>query len=254
MEKIKHLNQYQKLILLFTIVATLVFAVIYFLTISRVGYRYMDSIFVPAQQNGGTAYSGKLHGEQAYFNVSENQTVTFQYGDKTYGPYTVTEDPTAIPKNVDPSEHLTGIEIHDGDDILFRGAISRDSDPYWIYDEDGSLEMFRLSYVDSDGTERDENDNVIDPIAPSVPVILELLHGPELTHKGAWIAWFAAVLICILNAVSMIFADQIFRFGLSFQIRGADTAEPSDWEIIGRYISWIVLAVVAMAIFVIGLQ
>ena len=67
MEKIRSLNGYQKGILIFMIVMSLIFAVIYPMTISRVGYRYNDAILVPTQENGEIIYTGKLQGEQAQF-------------------------------------------------------------------------------------------------------------------------------------------------------------------------------------------
>ena len=85
MEKIKSLNRYQKGVLIFMSVMTLIFAVIYIKTISKVGYRYHDAILVPTQENGQTIYTGKIQGEQARFIVSEDRTVVFHYGNKTYG-------------------------------------------------------------------------------------------------------------------------------------------------------------------------
>ena len=67
MERIKNLDRYQKGILLIMLVMTLVFAVIYPVIISRVGFEYKDKIFVPSQENGSTVYSGKLYGQQARF-------------------------------------------------------------------------------------------------------------------------------------------------------------------------------------------
>ena len=75
-----------------------------------------------------------------------------------------------------------------------------------------------------------------------------------MTHKGEGLAWFGAVLICILNAVSILFADELFRFNLLFQIRNVEHAEPSDWEIVGRYIGWTVMTIMAFVIFIRGLQ
>ena len=43
-------------------------------------------------------------------------------------------------------------------------------------------------------------------------------------------------------------------FRLAFRIRGADRAEPSDWEIAGRYLSWTALPVLALALFIGGLR
>ena len=104
-----------------------------------------------------------------------------------------------------------------------------------------------------DGIERDENGNPIDRMKPTVSTIYELTNNPELTHKGDGLAWFGAVFICILNAVSILFADELFRWNLAFQIRDAERAEPSDWEIAGRYTGWTIFTFMAFMIFMLGL-
>ena len=98
-------------------VMTLIFAVIYIKTISKVGYRYKDSILVPTQENGQTIYTGKIQGEQAQFIVSEDRSVVFQYGAKTYGTYIMKEDSTAIPEDNDMAEQMKGVEIYNDNDI-----------------------------------------------------------------------------------------------------------------------------------------
>ena len=70
-------------------------------------------------------------------------------------------------------------------------------------------------------------------------------------YKGAW---FGAAFICLINAISMLFADELFRWHLSFRVWNADHLEPSDWELAGRYISWTVLCVMALVLFIVGLQ
>ena len=254
MEKIKSLNGYQKGILIFMIVMALIFAVIYPKTISRVGYRYNDAILVPTQENGKTIYTGKIHGEQAEFIVSNDNTVVFNYGDKSYGQYTLKENPTAIPKDRELKEQMIGIEICNGDKILFRGGVLDFGDSYWLYNEDGTLDNFGFFYVTGDGIERDENGNVIDRMEPTASAIYELLNEPELTHKGESFVWYGAVFICILNALTILFADELFRWNLAFQIRNVEKAEPSEWEIAGRYIGWTVMTIMALVIFVMGLQ
>ena len=254
MEKIKSLNRYQKGVLIFMIAMALVFAVVYPMTISQVGFEYKDTILIPSQDNGSTVYSGKIQGQQAHFMVTEDKTVVFQHGDKTYGPYTAKEDPTAIPKDEGMAEYMTGVELRQGEDILFRGGVLETGDSCWLYNEDGTLNNFVLSYVTSDGIERDRNGEIIDPVEPSASTILELMNDPDLTHKGEWFAWFGAVFICGLNTLSILFADELFRWNLAFQIRNVDHAEPSDWEIAGRYIGWTVLSIMALVLFIIGLQ
>jgi len=254
MERIKNLNSYQKGILIVMIVMALIFAVIYPKTISRVGYRYNDAILVPTQENGNTIYSGKIQGKQARFIVSEDKSIIFQYGDKTYGTYTMKEDTTAIPKEQELAAQMTGIEIRNGDKILFRGGVLDAGNSYWLYNEDGTLENFGHSIVTGDGIERDENGNVIDRMAPSAYTIYELLNNPELMHKGSSLFWFGAVFICILNGISILFADELFRWNLLFQIRNVESAEPSDWEIAGRYLGWTVMTILILILFIFGLQ
>ena len=120
--------------------------------------------------------------------------------------------------------------------------------------EDGTLDNFGFTYVTGDGIERDENGNVIDKIEPSASTIYELINDPELTHKGEALAWFGAAFICVLNVLSILFADELFRWNLLFQIRNVENAEPSDWEIAGRYIGWTVMTIMSLVIFITGLQ
>ena len=254
MEKIKSLNGYQKGILIFMIVMSLIFAVIYPMTISRVGYRYNDAILVPTQENGKTIYTGKVQGETAKFIVSEDKSIEFQYGDKSYGTYTMKEDPTAIPKDSELVEEMTGVEIRNGDELLFRGGVWDAGDFYWLYNEEGTLDSLGFSVYTSNGIELDENGNVIDRMEPSASTIYELMNEPELTHKGEAMAWFGAVFICIINALTMLFADELFRWNLAFQIRNVEKAEPSDWEIAQRYIVWTAMTIIALVVFIMGLQ
>ena len=251
MERIKSLNGYQKGLLLFMIVTAAVFAVIYPITISRVGYRYNDAILVPTQENGNTLYSGKIKGQPACFTVSAD-TVVFQYGDKIYGPYTLKEDPAAVPKDHEMSRSMTGIEVREGDDILFRGGVMDVGDYYWFYNEDGTSGS--IIYMTSDGIERDGNGNPVDRMKPSVSTIYELIDNPELTHKGHGLVWFVAVIGYVFNAISILFADELFYRNLALRIRNAECAEPSDWVIASRYIVWTAMVVVVLVLFIMGLQ
>lgn len=164
------------------------------------------------------------------------------------------EDPTAIPRDKEVAEEMTGVEIRNGDKLLFRGGVWDTGYSYWFYNEDGTLENLGISVYTCYGVEYDENGNIIDRMEPSAATIYELLNEPELTHKGEPLAWFGTVFICILNALTMLFADELFRWNLVFQIRNVEKAEPSDWEIAQRYIVWTVMAIMALVLFIIGLQ
>jgi len=96
--------------------------------------------------------------------------------------------------------------------------------------------------------------NIIDPMEPSVSTILDLMAGPEMTHKGEWLVWFCGVFVCFVATISILFADELFRLSLAFRIRNVEYAEPSDWEIGSRYIIWTLLPVCALVLFILGLR
>lgn len=242
--RVKVLGRYQKILLLLMAVMILAFTVIYPIVTARSGFLYEDTILVPAEEDGCTVYSGKIRGTAANFTVSADKTVIFQYGNTVYGPYTVKEDPTAIPKDSDLQTQMTGIELRCGGEIVFRGGVVNSGDWRMLYNEDGSFDLLRsITATMSDGT-----------MEPSVSTILDLTDGPALTHKGTWLGWFGGVLICVIAALTMLFADELFRWNASFLVRNAEEAEPSDWEIAGRYITWTVLPVMAAVIFILGLK
>ena len=125
---------------------------------------------------------------------------------------------------------------------------------WYLANENGTDANLTVTALTSDGTIIDGNGNVVDPMEPPVITILELLDGPELTNKGDWQIWFYALIISIITAVSILFADELFRFNLAFQIRNADYAEPSEWEIASRYIGWTIMTTMTLVMYIMGLQ
>lgn len=254
MARIKSLGLFQKVVLAVVLAMVVVFTVVYAVTTAQVGYSYQDAILVPAQEDGATVYTGRVQGKNARITVEPDGLVTFQYDDKTFGPYTVREDPSAIPEAFTENSGMTGIEIRCGEDVFFRGCTSRYGGPSFLYNEDGSAASIRITYTTGSGEIRGEDGKVIDPLEPDPATILDLLDSPALTHKGSWLAWFLGIVLCGITVVSILFADELFRLRLSFRIQNVEDAEPTEWEITTRHLSWAVLAVGAFAIFIIGLR
>lgn len=248
-KRINALNVYQKVVLLVVLVLAVVFSVLYPVTLSREGYLYEDTILVPSQENGSVVYAGKIRGEQARFTVSEDKTVTYQYGGQTYGPYTAKEDPTAVPEGVGGSSQMTGVELRCGERVVFRGGVMILGGNYILHNADGSVEDIGVpwSFGEEAGT---------DPAAqePTAAAILQVMAGPELTHKGDDLYWFFGMICCVLTVCTVLFADELFRWDLHFRIRHVEGAEPSDWEILRRYFVWTLFPVLALVAFVLGLQ
>lgn len=251
--RIRALGKYQKAVLAAAILLVLVFSVIYPVTMGREGYLYRGALLTPGQEEGGTVYTGSVHGVQARFTVAPDKAVTFQYGEAAYGPYTAVEDPGAVPESADMSG-LTGVEVRKGEEVIFRGGVVRQGDTLWLYHENGDLENGVITITTSAGVTLDEDGNVVDPNEPSLSTILELMGGPALTHKGDWLPYLLGVFLCAVTAVTILFADELFRFQLSFRVRDVENAEPTDWELFGRYAGWTVLPIAALVIFLLGLQ
>lgn len=248
------LNTYQKILLILMLVVVAFFTFVYRKTIFTVGYLHEDTILVPSVEGENEIYSGEIDGKQAKFVVSNGNTVEFYYGDKYFGPYIVSEDETAIPEKEALAEHMRGVEISCNDRIIFRGGTLKTGGHWLFYGENGNVNM-GLPYVElKDGKAWDINGQEIDPMEPTIHTIFELLEHPELTHKGNWGVWFAGVLICFVNVISMVFADVLFRMQLRYQIRNVEDAEPSDWEMASRYVTWTLMPILAVVVFVFGLK
>lgn len=251
--RIRALGKYQKAVLAAAVLLVLVFSVLYPVTMGREGYLYRGALLTPGQEEGGTVYTGMVNGVQARFTVAPDRAVNFQYGEAAYGPYTAAEDPGAVPESADMSG-LTGVELRKGEDVIFRGGVVQQGDTLWLYHENGDLENGGITITTSAGVTLDEDGNVVDPNEPSLSTILELMDGPALTHKGDWLPYLLGVFLCAVTAVTILFADELFRFQLSFRVRDVENAEPTDWELFGRYVAWTVLPIAALVIFLLGLQ
>lgn len=256
MDKIRELNGYQKAVLLLVTVMTVAFCVVYGFVGAKTGFLYQDKVLVFSNENGNAVYSGKLHGQSACFTVTPDDTVTFTYGEKVYGPYTVREDPTAIPKDDDMAQYMTGIEICRGEEILFRGGVMEYGHGSFLHmvSEDGTNNSFSVTATMSDGTVVDADGNIVDEMEPSLGILLELVYGPELTAKAQWVYWFGGLLLCGATAALILFADELFRLNLVFRVQNVEDVEPSDWELASRYVPWTILPIMALVLYLTGLR
>jgi hypothetical protein len=250
MERFQELNGYQKFVLILLALMILGFGVLYGITTSRVGYEYHNTILVHTEEGGNTQYSGEIKGKSATFTVTADKTVTYQYGDKTYGPYTAREDKTAVPAD----GRGTGVEVRCKGEVIFRGSVLNTSSGLWLTLEDGDSFSGNITITSSNGIVTDEHGNIIDQMEPSVSTVLRLMNDPELTHKGIWGVWVIGLVMCVISAVSILFVDELFRWNLSFHVQNPDDAEPSDWYVAKLAFGWTALPVIALICYLLGLQ
>lgn len=252
MNRFRALDRYPKILLIALLLMAVVFAPIYGITASRMGYLYNDEIFIPRQSEGALVYEGRVDGIDSTIIVALD-TVIVGWGSKTYGPYTLREDPTAIPEEDSLASYMTGIEILEKDTVFFRGGLMDSTEDLYLFHEDGSMD-YTFIVTMGDGTETDMNGNPIDPMKPSPYQIISLLRGPELTHKGDWTVFLISLFCAAATAISILFADELFYLSICFRVENAETAEPSDWYIACRNFGWTLLTIFTGVNFFMGLQ
>ena len=159
----------------------------------------------------------------------------------------------ARPQNKEPSPVRRFSFSRDGADILFRGGWYNSSFPLLV-DENGAMEpLFSLSVHTSSGKVYGPDGQALAPsYEPTASFLLQLALEPPLTHRGEIDAYFTGTLLAVVDIVSILFADRLFRWDLSFRIRDPEGAEPSEWEIFTRYLGWIVCTAGALIVYLMG--
>lgn len=241
MERIKNLGRFQKGVLVVLIAVVTIFTILYSIAFSKIGFVDGDAFLEKRMDGNDTVYTGTTDGYVLSYKITQENVVFCNYGDHTYGPYTVRKDPTAVPKSNGRANDMVGVEIREGEEILFRGGVLVIDENILLYEETTEASN---GYMDLPGYSYGE---------PTAQMILYLLSGPKLVKGGNIWCWIGGVIAAALTAFSVIFAEELFAFALSFRIRYAELAEPSDWEIVSRYAGWALGVFATPIIFLFGL-
>lgn len=236
------LTWFQRIMLLLQLFLILLFLILYATLGMQQVIRYNGALLRCRTQGDATTYSGKLNGQKVVFTVSPGPVVEFRAGETLYGPYTILEDPTAVPQEHERAEHLHGVEVRKGDQLLFRGAYSHLGILPILYSENGSVFYSGVKVHYSDD------------LKPNAADILRVALEPDPARRGNWYLWWLGVFVCVACAVLILYADKLFRWNLRFIIRDPEDAEPSDWALFSRWVGWIVLTIFALVLFIMGLN
>ena len=247
------LTRFQRVLLIALTALLAVFTVVYPVLSRRKGIQYRDALLLWSAQGENDVYAGRVDGARTVFTVAPDGTIQYRRGDTDYGPYTVALDPSAVPRDSDMADVLTGVEVRDGADILFRGGWYNSSFPLLV-DENGAMEpLFSLSVHTSSGKVYGPDGQTLAPsYEPTASFLLQLALEPPLTHRGELYAYFTGTLLAVVGIVSILFADRLFRWDLRFRIRDPEGAEPSEWEIFTRYLGWIVCTAGTLIVYLMG--
>lgn len=249
MERIKNLSKTQKVLMVIIAVMIVAFSIIYPVIMSIKGIEFRRDFLTKKEGQGDVTYTDGY----TSITVYDDQRIEFKcyhrftgdgYKDIIYGPYSWTEDPSAIPAVTEngmlSSDDYIGVKIMDGDKVYFRGAVSKEG--YMVYKADGTM---------GNDFEVVLGDYYANP--PDIYEIVKFITGPQTTNRGNIVFYIYGIIICIIAVISMLFPDELFKLAMWPRVRNLHDIEPSDWELTARVIGWYVFTIGAFVVFVVGL-
>ena len=260
------MDLFRKGLLILLVAAIPLFAVVTAVQCSRLGIEY-GTVFLRRTENDGVIqYAGREDGQDSVFTVGPDGRVEYRWGEETYGPYTVREDPSAAPEpsawNGDSGDRyvpdgLTGVEIRQGDTVLFRGGWDPDPDRTWfsLYDESGNqLSGLSISAITSSGTVIGPDGEIITPREqhkPTAAALLRVVLAPELVHRGSWLIYAFVTLLAAAGMGYILFYRELFYWNLGFTVKNPENAEPSDWYVFSSLLGMTIITGAVLVLYVV---
>ena len=246
--KWSEMSRYRRVLLLVMAAEILVFFIANVLAFLRPGLEYQDTLLYPRTEGELQIYQGRVDGETARFTVTPGGEVSYQWEEYTYGPYQISEDPSAVPDGYEGSQ---GIEIRLGDEVLFRGCylpsstfplIQEDGESLW---EDSNIYMISGEQIWRNGQEITEREYR----EPSLSALARVALEPELTRQGNILLYLLITVLAVFNVLQICFPGLFFRRYIRWRVRDPELAEPSDFYIAMERMEWVVLAIVCLVLY-----
>ncbi len=235
-ERWDRLTRVQKWLMFAAALLAVVFAIVYAVNAPRQGMAYGDDFLTFSRKGEERRYTGRSEGAEVTFTVT-GDTVTSQWGGETHT-YTVT--PCDLPEGEIQYGEMLGVEVREGNTLLFRGGWYPNYG--FLVNENGETEDFLSIRTNFDPPMRE----------PSVGTVLKLWHGPKLTSRVHSGFYFMGLLLAVLAAVELFFAEDLFRWRLSWAITDPYGVEANDWELFSRTFAAVVMLVIAVICWTMG--
>ena len=265
------LSVYQRILLLLLLVMIAAFTGLTFWFyghpgLACVGLEGKKALLVRSQAGETVRYSGKLDGENAEFSVT-GDTVTYRWGEETYGPYQVKRDPTARPpydpENPWPSGQM-GVEVRREGKVVFRGGYAppvrmysghldnpladalddiwenglvwEDGSDYndWtpgIYAATSTGEIISLSGSAADHTVHQ----------PRLYTVIQLVMGPQLYQRGSWTDYIKATALAVFTVLYVLLYKQLLQARMNWLVKDGEQVQPSDVSILAALVAMLLL-------------
>ncbi len=247
MKKLKELNGFKKSVLVVLAGLVVLFAFIYAALYQQEGRIFRDTFLKKAELPDRTVYTGTGDGKKFTISIDDEKNTTIFIGGKQYGPYKVLGGDTT-------KETYPAVTILQNDEVVFSGSLKQWDDSFIVFKDDGSLYVGHPIY-NGDVPVLDEHGKIIDVNEPTADEIIYISKDMDLSRRATeWGFYVLGTILSVITALSIIFADEIFVFYMSFRIADPETAEPSSFELGSRYFSWVVMPFIIILIYFMGLR
>lgn len=276
-EKWQSMTFYRRAMLLATVGLMLLFAVLYPIMSSQKGLEYENDFYKLNVQGEAKVYTGFAHewrigntivssnqGRKTVYTVTETPagyTVGCQIEGESFGPYQLNKVRLSdLPAALAQAPLGGGLEIKNTatGEVLFRGGYLV-SVGYLLVDENAVTEADKaadpLSRVSVNGFTFFDYKPAVPEEGPGPD---DLVHftlgaGENLTHRGEGVYFVLALLVAVFNAVSILYAEELFTWQMSFRVAEPEKVEPSEWELFGRHVGWCLFLLMELTILLYGL-
>lgn len=244
---------YRRAMLVATVGLMVLFTVFNLTVGNQRGVEYGSDFYALTTADGTMTYTANAHewregntiiqsnaGRKIVYTVTpvlnSGFMVECRMGEETFGPYQV-----AALDLADLSTRVLGFSPNGGMEItnvatgerLFRGGYIRSSDGYaFLLDENIKTEAGSILDYAPPKPEK----------GPNCDDLYHFTFGAEesMTGRADWLYFFCALLFAAFNTVSLLYAEELFIFHMSFHVERAEEVKPSEWELFSRHVGWAV--------------
>ena len=263
---------YRRAMLLATAGILAIFAVLYPIANTQKGLVYGDDFYRVKTVDSAKVYIGVDHGQQNFYTsginirggngegkktaytvsqTPEGYRMECQVEGESFGPYTLKtfplEDFRAAPETATLADFAMrldgGLEIIDvaTGETLFRGGYGLRNTYTQLISETVTTEGDSANYMTVDGVKYFNYSPASPEEGPGPYDLVAFSLGAEekaLTHHGAGWAYLLGLLVAAINIVSIVWAEELFVWSMSFRVADPESVEPSGWEIFTRHVGW----------------
>lgn len=206
------------------------FTVLYLTLGTQKGFVWRGEFFRQSREGDTLTYRGTWAGSSTEITRSPEGMLTLQIDGTQYGPYQVRFDPEAAEiKGSWDGPVSGGVVVSQGERELYRGAYYATGLQIHSVMLCAAGEPGNASYVGEFGNNHRKTSLLTEDL-------VRFALGEGLICRGTWYGYAAGTFFAVMGIVSLLFADRQFRWSLSWYIRDAEKAEPTDYQLTMRSI------------------